>query len=126
MANRHRGEITAYFDDQPYCLCLTLGALADLEEQLGEEDILSLARRFESGRISAREARAVIAAGLRGGGHTLSDREIDRLTAGQGVPGWLALVIDLLQAAFGVTTADEQAGTPPEEGVPLSPFPGGG
>ncbi|HBC52871.1 MAG TPA: transfer Agent [Alphaproteobacteria bacterium] len=126
MANRHRGEVTAHFGGKPYRLCLTLGALAELEDRLGEEDILALARRFENGRISAREALAVIAAGLRGGGHVLSDAEIDTLTAGESVPGWLGIVIDLLQAAFGVAVVGDEGLEPAAEGASSAPFPGGG
>lgn len=126
MANRHRGEITAYFGGNPYRLCLTLGALAELEDRLGEEDILALARRFEDGRISARAALAVIAAGLHGGGHDLSDTDIDALTAGEGVFGWLGVVVELLQAAFGVERVEDEGLEPVAGGASSAPFPGGG
>ena len=43
---------------QPFRLCLTLGALAELEAAFGDEDMLALATRFEKGRISARRLRA--------------------------------------------------------------------
>ncbi len=53
MANHRRGEIDAVLDGRGYRLCLTLGALAELESAFGEEDMLALARRVETGRISA-------------------------------------------------------------------------
>lgn len=121
MANLHRGEISAVLDGQSYNLCLTLGALAELEERLGGEDILSLAQRFETGRIKAREAMFVIAAGLRGAGNEISDAQAGRMQIDGGVPGYLNLVIALLQAAFG---ADGPADSH-EKGVPKTPFPGG-
>ena len=34
MANRYRGEIDARLDGKPHTLCLTLGALAELEDQM--------------------------------------------------------------------------------------------
>ena len=58
MANLHRGEIEAILDGRPMTLCLTLGALAELEAAFGDEDMLALANRFASGRLSARERSA--------------------------------------------------------------------
>ncbi len=47
---------------------LTLGALAELEAQLGEDTIISLVERFERGAFSSRDVLALIVAGLRGAG----------------------------------------------------------
>ena len=41
MANPRRGEIDAHFDGKPYTLCLTLGALAELEHAFGDADMLN-------------------------------------------------------------------------------------
>jgi hypothetical protein len=41
-ANRHRGEIEARFDGKPYRLCLTLGALAELEDAFAADDLGAL------------------------------------------------------------------------------------
>ena len=68
MANPHRGEIEAELDGRRFTLCLTLGALAELEGALGERDLLALAERFEKGRIASRDAIRIIGAGLRGAG----------------------------------------------------------
>ena len=46
MANRHRGEITAELGGKPYTLCLTLGALAEIEDAYGGEDLIAIAERF--------------------------------------------------------------------------------
>lgn len=124
MANLHRGEISATLDGKSYKLCLTLGALAELEERLGCGDILALAQRFESGRITAREAICVIGAGLRGAGQDISDDAVARMRAEGGVPAYLALVIDLLQAAFGAGAVPETA-TDGERAQASAPFPGG-
>jgi hypothetical protein len=51
--NRHRGEIAANFDGETRLLCLTLGALAELESAFGVDNLLELAERFENGRLSA-------------------------------------------------------------------------
>ena len=63
MANPHRGEIEAELDGRRFTLCLTLGALAELEGALGERDLLALAERFEKGRIASRDAIRIIGAG---------------------------------------------------------------
>lgn len=118
--NRHRGEVGAVLDGEAYTLCLTLGALAEIEAQLGGADILSLAQRFETGRISAADAICIIGAGLRGGGNAISDKAVASMRIDGGAPGYLKLVIDLLHAAFGMA---EQ--TQASEGKSDAPFPGG-
>lgn len=47
---------------------LTLGALAELEEELSTGSFVDLVERFEAGRYSAREVITLLAAGLRAGG----------------------------------------------------------
>jgi len=101
MANRHRGEIEALLDGQKMTLVLTLGALAELEQAFGGEDMLVLASRFETGRISAMDAVRIIGAGLRGAGYERSDDEVARMTAEGGAAGFIAIVADLLSATFG-------------------------
>lgn len=126
MVNRHRGEVSAILDGKKYTLCLTLGALAEIEAQLGGVDILVLAQRFESGGIAARDAIAVIGAGLRGGGHQITDSELACMQIEGGVPGYLALVIELLLAAFGLEGAPPGvAENSPSGGQANAPFPGG-
>ncbi len=110
MANRHRGEISAVLDGRPYTLCLTLGALAELEDAFGNEDMLAVARRFETGEISARDALRVIGAGLRGAGETLSDEDVGRMRVEGGAAGYVDIVARLLTATFRTDGAAESAG----------------
>lgn len=105
MANRIRGEVSARLDGRDHTLCLTLGALAELESALGAGDLMALAERFEAGRLSAREAVAVIGAGLRGAGHELTDDEVARLQIDGGAAGYVRLVAELLEATFGAGQA---------------------
>ena len=79
MANLHRGEISAQIGGEEKTLCLTLGALAELEARLGAGDLNGLAERFADGRVSARDLTAIIGAGLRGAGHPVSDDDLARL-----------------------------------------------
>ena len=55
MANRHRGEIEAELGGETYVLCLTLGALAELEHFYGDQDLIAIAERFETGRIGCHD-----------------------------------------------------------------------
>ncbi len=101
MVNRHRGEIEAVLGGKRRTLVLTLGALAELEHAFGGEDMLALASRFETGRISARDAIRVIGAGLRGAGQEVSDDEVAGMSAEGGAAGYVAIVAELLIATFG-------------------------
>jgi hypothetical protein len=101
MANRHRGEIAAEFSGKAYVLCLTLGALAELEHAYGGEDVLALAERFEKGRITATDAIRVIGAGLRGAGNGVTDEEVAAFRMDDGAAGFMRVVVDLLKATFG-------------------------
>ena len=101
MANRHRGEIEAEIGGERRVLVLTLGALAELEDAFGGEDMLVVATRFETGRIGARDAIRVIGAGLRGAGSTVTDDEVAGMSVAGGATGYIAIVADLLTATFG-------------------------
>ncbi|EPX87255.1 hypothetical protein ruthe_00653 [Rubellimicrobium thermophilum DSM 16684] len=68
MANPHAGEVEVTVDGIPRIARLTLGALAELEEELGEDSLVALVSRFEKGEVSARDVLALLVAGLRGGG----------------------------------------------------------
>lgn len=105
MANRHRGEIEALLDGAPRTLCLTLGALAELETAFGAEDLSALAARFGEGRLTARDLVRVIGAGLRGAGATVDDGAVAAMRAEGGAAGFARIVADLLTATFGGASA---------------------
>ena len=101
MPNHHRGEIEGILDGTPYSLCLTLGALAELEAAFGDENMLALAQRFEGGRLSARDCVRIIGAGLRGAGHDIPDAAVSQMKAEGGVSGFVDIVARLLTITFG-------------------------
>ncbi|MDJ1007529.1 MAG: gene transfer agent family protein [Paracoccaceae bacterium] len=70
MANPWAGEVEILLDGVPHPMKLTLGALAELEAELGETSLLDLIARFEGGQVSSRDVLLLIVAGLRGGGWT--------------------------------------------------------
>jgi Phage tail tube protein, GTA-gp10 len=100
MANTHRGEIEAELGGQTHTLCLTLGALAEIEHAYGGEDLIAIAERFEKGRIKATDAIKVIGAGLRGAGANLNDDDVAKLSVAGGAAGYLRIVAELLKATF--------------------------
>ncbi|WP_296742554.1 phage tail assembly chaperone [Mesorhizobium sp.] len=62
MPNKYRGEIEAELGCGRHTLVLTLGALAELESAFGADDLMALAERFGTGRLSARDlAHAIVA-----------------------------------------------------------------
>ena len=101
MANRQRGEVEAVLDGRPWMLCLTLGALAELEAALDTGDLMGLARRFGEGKLAANDAIRVIGAGLRGAGNEVSDEAVAQMRAEGGATGYVAIVGALLSATFG-------------------------
>lgn len=100
MTNRARGEIEAELDGARRRLCLTLGALAELETALGVRDLAALAARLEEGRLSAREVIAIIGAGLRGAGEDIDDETVAGLASPTGASGYVDIVARLLTATF--------------------------
>lgn len=69
MANPWAGEVEIALDGQRHVAKLTLGALAELETEIGESGgMIALVERFEAGRFTSRDVLAVVVAGLRGGG----------------------------------------------------------
>lgn len=65
-SNRARGEVVCQLGGEPRRLCLTLGALAELETAFGCEGWEALSERLR--RLSAKDLTTVLAALLRGGG----------------------------------------------------------
>lgn len=125
MANRHRGEIEAVLDGLPRTLCLTLGALAELEAAFGDADMLALAERFEHGRLKASDAVRIIGAGLRGAGADIPDEAVAMMQCEGGAAGYVGIVARLLTATFGAEPAPAQAPPRPREGrIAADPFPG--
>jgi hypothetical protein len=135
VPNPHRGEIEARLDGRPYTLCLTLGALAELEHTFGHEDMLALAERFQSGRLSALDATRIIGAGLRGAGHDIADEAVARMRADGGAAGFVDIVARLLAATFsgggapgsdpaGLTPSHALSPAPAEGRAGSAPFPG--
>lgn len=75
-ANGARGEVVVVLAGVERRLCLTLGALAEIETGLGLEGLSGLAERMRV--LSARDLTVVLAALLRGGGERALADGFDR------------------------------------------------
>lgn len=101
MANPHRGEIDAEIGGRTRTLVLTLGALAELEAAFGAGDLVALAERFGSGRLSAQDLIRIIGAGLRGAGESVTDEEVARMHVPGGAEDYVRIAVALIEATFG-------------------------
>ena len=95
MTNAHRGEVSLVIDGVERTLCLTLGALAEIETALGTSGFADMAERLK--RLSASDLVAVLAALLRGGGEDSAARVL------------ASAKLDFADAARAVADAFEQA-----------------
>ncbi len=113
MANSKRGEIDATIDGKSYTLCLTLGALAELESGFGASDLVALASRFEERRLSARDLLRIIGCGLRGAGNDITDEDVARMKVSEGLAGYVRIAAELLAATFGDAPEHSTNANPP-------------
>ncbi|WP_319495803.1 gene transfer agent family protein [uncultured Cohaesibacter sp.] len=113
MTNRRRGEISICLDDQIYRLCLTLAALAELEDSMELDNIGSLAERFSGGRVRSGDLIKILGAALRAGGAEISDREAAAMRCKGGAAALTAALVDLLRETFSPDLEDtETVGNP--------------
>lgn len=100
MVNPMRGEVGITLDGAPHVARLTLGALAELEAELGTGSLIEMAARFEEGRFSAADVIAVVVAGLRGGGWTGGRADLLAMDVAGGPVGAAQAAARLLARAF--------------------------
>lgn len=118
MTNTARGEALLEAGGRQYRLLLTLGALAEIEDGLGLDDLSEVGRRLAHTR--AADLAIVAAALLRGGGHDMCPAEVLRLACDLGA---------LVQAVTGAFTAaglgaGHQGAAQGEAKEDAVPFPG--
>ncbi len=77
MPNRIRGEAGLTAGGRFYRMLLTLGALAEIEDGLGLNDLSGVAARLS--QVRAADLAVVAAALLRGGGHEMTPADVLRL-----------------------------------------------
>ncbi len=102
MPNSQRGEIEATLNGKQYTLCLTLGALAELENTFKAEDMGALVERFENGKLKSKDIAHIISAGLKGAGHDINADTVSTMKTEGGASGFIQIAVRLLQATFDV------------------------
>jgi hypothetical protein len=111
MPNAIRGEAGLIAGGRSYCLLLTLGALAEIEDGLGLANLSEAAARLK--QLHAADLAVVAAALLRGGGHEMTPADVLRL------PCDLGTLVEAIGQAF------SRAGLKAEgEGTPFPGTPG--
>lgn len=100
MANPWAGEVLVHLDGAPHVCKLTLGALAELEEELDEGSLVELVERFEGGRFRARDVLAIVVAGLRGGGWQGRAEDLRSVEIGGGPTEAAKAAAQMLARAF--------------------------
>ncbi len=69
--NPYRGEVSLVVDGEARAMRLSLGALAELEAALGEDSLLSMIERFESGAFRSDDLISLLLAGMSGAGQPM-------------------------------------------------------
>jgi hypothetical protein len=105
MANPWAGEVSVTLNGEAHLAKLTLGALAELEAELGTGTLIELVERFEAGRFSTRDVLMLIVAGLRGGGWKGCAADLVAVEIGGGPVGAAQAAAQLLARAFTVPEA---------------------
>ena len=100
MANPWAGEVAVVIDGKSHACKLTLGALAELEGNLGEGSLIELIRRFENGGFSGKDVMSIIVAGLRGCGWTGTGADLLTAEIEGGAIGAAKSAANLLTRAF--------------------------
>ncbi len=96
MVNAMRGETVLEAGGKKHTICLTLGALAEIETALGGEGLAHFASAMKA--LRARDITAILGALLRGGGNVLSDDDV------------AAMRIDITRAVAAIADAFAAAG----------------
>lgn len=100
MANPQRGEVDLATIEGARTMRLTLGALAELEADLGADGLIGVAERFEGGAFTSLDLIALLTAGLRGGGADVSRRDVENLAFEGGAASAAKAAAELLSLTF--------------------------
>lgn len=97
--DKSRGEIVANIGGADRILCLTLGALAEIEARLGPK-FVGIGRGVAEHTLAARDLIAILGAALRGGGNPITDDELAGMTFLGGASAAADLCDELFDATF--------------------------
>ncbi len=99
MTNKIRGEVPVTLGGEEFTLCLTLGALADIESGLGVKNLSEMDERLA--QPSMGDLMVILCALLRGGGHDVKLEELAARSIN------LQEVVRAIESAFRLAMAPE-------------------
>lgn len=108
MVNRRRGEVEVVLNGKGYPLCLTLGALAELESALDLDNIGALAQRFAQGKVRSADLVKILGAALRAGGADISDQQAGAMRCEGGAFALTKALVALLTVTFSPNNVVDQ------------------
>lgn len=100
MVNPYRGEVSLCVNGEDLLLRLNLGSLAELEARLGEDGLLPMIERFETGAFKSTDLIALLTAGLRGAGWDGTEADLRDATLATGPIGAAKCAAELLRVTF--------------------------
>lgn len=77
MINGIRGEVSIKINNKDYVLCLTLGALAELETAFAINDFSQLSQKFQ--KLNAKDLLVILAILLKGGQNPIAIEELKEM-----------------------------------------------
>lgn len=124
MANARRGEVAVTINGREWILCLTLGALAEIENHFAVDDLTSLGEKLAAGRLALRDIIAIVHAAARGGGMSVGREDVASLSA-ENLPTLFEVVVKLFMLAFPAEpSVAPNPPSPQRAASPSGPFPG--
>lgn len=109
--NTARGEVAVEIGGEKFTLCLTLGALAEIEAACGITTIGELQDAMQ--KLSAAKLVTILGALIRGGGGTIDESTLYRLPFGPSVSSAITKAFEAcgFASAEGASEGKAQAGT---------------
>ncbi len=109
MANPLKGEIKLSLNKKEYKARLTIDALMQIEDALGQ-GIIKLAQRMSEGDVRIRDLVTVLLPALRGGGNDLQQTEVNKIVQDAGIVESTKVVATLLATTLSDDSGEESGG----------------
>jgi hypothetical protein len=113
MANPLKGEIKVSLNNKEYKTRLTIDALMQIEDALGQ-GIIKVAQRMGEGDVRIKDLTTVLLPALRGGGNDLQQSDINKLVQDAGIVESTKVVATLLAQTLTDDSGEESGGAKAE------------
>lgn len=109
MANPLKGQIKINLASKEYTARLTIDALMQIEDALGQ-GIIKVAQRMGEGDVRIRDLVTVLLPAIRGGGNDIQQKEINQLVQDAGIVETTKVVANLLAQTLTDDSMEESGG----------------